>query len=73
MGKSIYSREHDFAVKQLKKARDEAGLSQSEVAQLIGRSQSYVSKAEAGQTRLDLASLKLFANVYKKNMNFFIR
>lgn len=72
MQKTIYSKEYRFIVEKLKKARKEAGLEQAEVAKKIDRTQSYVSKVEAGQSRVDLIQLKEFARIYKKNITHFI-
>lgn len=73
MIKAIYSKDHKYIVEQLKKARQEAGLDQAEVAQLLGRTQSHISKVEAGQRRIDIVALKEFASIYKKDLSFFIR
>ena len=72
MEKTIYSKDHKYLVEQLKKARKEAGLDQRQVAELLGKSQSYVSKVESGQRRVDIVQLKKLAEIYKKNLNFFI-
>lgn len=73
MSRTIYSKEHKHIVKQLKKARKEAGFDQGEVAELLGKTQSHVSKIESGQRRLDVVQLKEFAKIYKKDLNFFLR
>jgi len=72
MTKAIYSKEHRYIVSKLKKARQEAGLSQTEVAKLLGKTQSHVSKVEAGQRRIDIIALKEFARIYKKSINDFL-
>jgi len=59
-------------VEQLKKARLEAGLDQKEVAQILGCTQSYVSKIESGQRRIDVFQLKDFAKIYKKDLDYFV-
>lgn len=69
---SIYSNDYIYLTNQLKKARKEAKLTQREVAEHLGHSQSYVSKAEIGQLKLDILELRAFANLYKKNLDFFI-
>ena len=51
----------------------ELGLEQVEVAKLLGKTQSQVSKVEAGQRRIDIVSLKEFARIYKKDINFFLK
>lgn len=73
MAKTIYSDEHELLVKQLKKAREEAGLNQEDVAKLLGKTQSYVSKIESGQRRVDVIQLKEFAKIYRKSLDYFIR
>lgn len=72
MRKTIYSDEHKFLVRQLKKARIEAGLDQNQAAELFGKTQSYISKIEAGQRRIDIVQLKKFARAYKKSIDYFI-
>lgn len=73
MSKAIYSKDHKYIVEQLKKARKEAGLEQAEVAKLLDKTQSHISKVEAGQRRIDVIALKEFAKIYKKDINFFLK
>ena len=73
MVKAIFSKDHKYIVEQLKKARQEAGLDQAEVAKLLNKTQSHVSKVEAGQRRIDIVALKEFAKLYKKPLVFFIK
>ena len=73
MTKAIFSKDHLHTVEQLKKARHEAGLGQVEVAKLLSKTQSHLSKIEAGQRRLDIGQLKEFAKIYKKDLSFFIK
>jgi len=71
--KAIYTKDHKYLVAQLKKARQEAGLDQKKVAELLGKTQSYVSKLESGQRRIDIVQAKEFAKIYKKELDFFIK
>ena len=73
MTKAIYSKDHKYIVEQLKKARQEAGLDQEQVAKLLGKTQSHVSKVEAGQRRIDIVALKEFTKIYKKSLDYFLR
>jgi len=73
MGKSIYSKEYEFVVSQLKNARLEVGLTQGEVAKKLGKPQSYISKCESGERRLDVTELNKFARLYKKSLTFFVK
>lgn len=49
-------RQHLAAV--LRQIRQEAGLTQSQLAEAISQSQSYVSKYESGEQRLDITELE---------------
>jgi transcriptional regulator with XRE-family HTH domain len=60
---AIYSDEHRQLVALLRELRREAGLTQVEVAERLGRPQSYVSKYEQGQRRVDLVDLRAVCNV----------
>lgn len=73
MDKSIYSKDHKFVTEQLRKARIQARLDQMQTAKLLGKTQSYISKIESGQRRIDIVQLKKFAGIYKKDLNFFIK
>ena len=73
MATTIYSKEHRTLVERLRKARKERGLDQEAVAKLLGVSQSYISKMEAGQRRIDIVQLKRFARVYRKQIDYFIK
>jgi len=72
MPDSIYKKEYQLVIKRLKDARVEAGLKQEEVADKLGKPQSYVSKIERGERRVDIAEIKLFAKVYQKSIDYFI-
>ncbi|MEK7088576.1 MAG: helix-turn-helix transcriptional regulator [Patescibacteria group bacterium] len=73
MVKAIYSKDHKYIVEQLKKARQEAGLDQIRVAKLLGKTQSHISKVEAGQRRIDIVALKEFSRIYKKPIDYFLK
>ncbi|MFH1968560.1 MAG: helix-turn-helix transcriptional regulator [bacterium] len=72
MSEAIYSKDHKYIVDKLKKARLEAGLEQEQVAELLGKTQSYISKIESGQRRIDVIQLKEFAKIYKKDIKYFL-
>ncbi len=57
----------------LRQARTEAGLTQVDVAANLRRPQSFVSKCESGERRVDVIELVAFAQLYKKDLNFFVR
>ena len=72
MSKTIYTKEHKNIVDRLILARRASGLKQEEVAKKLKRSQSYVSKIESGQRRIDLVQLRAFAGLYKKDIKYFV-
>jgi hypothetical protein len=72
MSKSIRTKEYSLFVKNLRKAREEAGLTQVEVSKKLKRPQSYISKCEAGEQRIDVVELNKFAKLYKKELKHFI-
>jgi len=73
MTKDIYSEDQGFLVKQLKKARIYAGLSQAEVARKLGKTQSHISKIESGQSRVDVLQMKKMAVLYKQPLEYFLK
>jgi len=73
MPRVMYTKDHSEIVARLKMARTEAGLGQVEVAEKLGRTQSYLSKIESGQRRFDVLQLKEFAKLYKKSLDYFVR
>ena len=63
MGKSIHSPQHQKLRELLIAARKKAGLTQAEVAERLGRPQSFVAKYEGGERRLDVIEFILVARV----------
>ncbi|MGO9574295.1 MAG: helix-turn-helix domain-containing protein [Terriglobales bacterium] len=58
-------------MKRLKRARIDAGLTQVEVAKLLSRPQSFISKSESGERRVDFVELLHLAKIYRKPPGFF--
>lgn len=73
MTKTIHSRKYKDLIERLKTARLEAGLTQVQVAKKLKKTQSYISKVEAGEQRVDVLELKMFADLYKEDINYFIK
>ena len=72
MVKSIQTKEYAYLVERLRKAREDAGLTQVQVAKKLKRPQSHISKIESGQQRVDVVELQRFAKLYGKDINYFI-
>jgi transcriptional regulator with XRE-family HTH domain len=58
MDKSIFTPEYAALLGMLRAARQAANLTQVELADRLGQSQSFVSKMEIGERRLDLIQLR---------------
>ena len=58
MKKSVFTREYQVLLQVLHAAREKAGVTQIELANRLGRSQSFVSKCERGERRLDVVQLR---------------
>ena len=54
VNKTLRTPAHRKLVQELRTARREAGLSQQQVAELLGVPQSYVAKIELGERRIDV-------------------
>lgn len=65
MGKSIHSPEHQTLRELLVAARKKAGLTQAQVAEALGRPQSFVAKYEGGERRLDVIEFILVARALR--------
>lgn len=57
----------------LRRIRLRSGLTQAQVADLVGESQSYVSKYENGEQRLDLYEIEKICNSMDVSLLEFIR
>lgn len=54
MAKAKFSPAYEWLRRSLIDARQTAGLNQADIARRLGRPQSYVSKIESGERRLDV-------------------
>ena len=55
----------------LREAREEAGLTQVQVAKRLGRSQTWLSKCELGERRVDFVELEDLVAAYGVPFEFF--
>lgn len=69
---TLHSEEYGSLVERLRMAREEAGLTQEEVAGVFGRPQSFLSKVESGERRIDPVELCHFADLYNKPVEWFL-
>ena len=73
MDKSIYTREYAVVLRLLREARERAGITQVELAAKLGQSQSFVSKAERGDRRLDVIQLRTILGALGVTLADFVR
>ena len=70
--KSRHSARYKQFLSRLREARVQAGLTQADVARAFRRPQSFVSKCESGERRIDVIELEDFARLYQKAIRFFL-
>jgi transcriptional regulator with XRE-family HTH domain len=58
MQKTLISKNYALFLEFLRKARTDVGLSQEQLAEKLGETQSFVSKCERGERRLDVIELR---------------
>jgi transcriptional regulator with XRE-family HTH domain len=73
MGSStaLHTRRYRAFLAKLRQAREEAGMTQVQVAKLVGRPQTWVSKCELGERRVDVVELEDLAAAYGKSLEWF--
>ena len=72
MEKSTYTPEYRIFLQALKDCRESANLSQMKLAELLEQSQSFVSKCERGETRIDVVQLRAFCRAFGITLPAFI-
>lgn len=71
MEKSIHSGQYAIFLKVLRQARKRAGLSQIQLAAKLGETQSFVSKCERGERRIDVVALRTFCRAFGVSLKQF--
>lgn len=73
MEKSIYTTQQKRLQALLRQSRREAGLRQVDMAERLGVPQSFVSKYESGERRLDILELRACCAVFGISLEEFSR
>ena len=73
MEKSIHTAEYQRLCALLRQLRVDAGLTQVQVADRLGEPQSFVSKYESGERRLDVIELKHVVEVMGSTLQDVVR
>ena len=69
---AAYRQRYRAFLERLRQARRDAGLTQSDVARSLRRPQSFVSKCESGERRVDVVELQQLARLYDRPLTFFV-
>lgn len=69
----LYQETYDLMLERLIHAREEAGLSQRKVCDLMGMPHSFLSKCETGDRRIDVMEFLQLARLYGKPLDFFLK
>ena len=72
MGSPARSPRYGEFLERLRSARHDAGLTQEAVARRLGKPQSFVSKCESGERRVDVVELERLAALYEKPLTYFL-
>lgn len=67
MTKSLHTPEYTALLRTLIETRKRSGMTQHEVADRLGKPQSYIAKVEGGERRLDVVEFVMLAKAMDKN------
>lgn len=70
---SVYSDEYQRVINALKKARKERGITQAQLAEALGKPQSFIAKVENGERRLDVVEFVHLARLTGINIDQVIK
>ena len=70
--KTIYKPSYDKIVKKLRQARKEATMTQDQVNEALGKYQSFTSKIENKDRKIDVLELIELAQLYNKDIEYFV-
>ena len=73
MTRSVFTDDYKLFLRLLVDARKRAGLTQAELARALARPQSYVSKFERGERRIDVVELLDIAAALRTDPANFVR
>lgn len=71
--KTLHTPAYERFLELLLKAREDAGLTQVQAAEKLNKPQSFISKCESGERRVDVVELKAFCEAYGVSIQTFIR
>ena len=72
MEKSIHSSRYGIFLKVLRQAREDASITQVQLAHKLGETQTFVSKCERGERRIDVIELRSFCQALGLDLKEFV-
>lgn len=72
MSKSTFSDEYKLLLSRVKRARLDSGMTQKEAAIKFGRNQSFISKIESGERRIDVIELAQLMRIYRASADMML-
>ncbi len=73
MEKSLFSKGYALFLSHLRDARKGASLTQEELARRLGETQSFISKCERGERRIDVVELRVFCKAMGISFTAFVK
>jgi transcriptional regulator with XRE-family HTH domain len=73
MAKSVFSKDYESFLGTLRRVRLDAGLTQNDVADRLGWTQTQISKSERGERRLDLVELRNWCHALGMTLPAFVQ
>lgn len=73
MEKSIHTKNYGVFLRLLKAARENSGITQEELADRLNETQSWVSKCERGERRIDVIEVRAFCKAMGVSFKEFSR
>lgn len=72
MEKSVYTHEYRTLLRLFRETREAANITQVELAEKLGQTQSFVSKCERGERRLDVVQLRTICGLLGISLTEFV-
>jgi transcriptional regulator with XRE-family HTH domain len=72
MDKSVFTHEYRVLLRLIRQTREAANLTQVELAEKLRQSQSFVSKCERGERRLDVVQLRTICRLLGTSLTDFV-
>lgn len=72
MPRSVFTKDYRVFLRRLRAARKRAGLTQKQLAERLHQTQSFISKCERGERRLDVVELHDFCRAMGVSLSKFM-